>query len=148
MNTTTKIGLSVVETGWLLQKSEAQVRSMLKRAELPYAVEGRLVSIADVEARLETALAFVCFRWLRSGLIDAPRPQTRWGRPASLYAALDALQAANLARPPVELSSLSLSAFDDPAAPDRTELSLTAAEVFPSVAAEHGNSTSSLLYVP
>lgn len=144
MNTTTKIGLSVVETGWLLQKSEAQVRSMLRRSELSYAVEGRLVSIVDVEARLETALAYVCLCWLRSGLIDVPRPQTRWGRPASLLAALDALQVANQARP-LDLSCL--SRFDDLGAPDRTDLSLTATEVFPSPAAERGNSTSPLLCV-
>lgn len=94
MITSTKIGLSVIETGWLLQKTEAQVRGMLKRAELSYAVDGRLVAVGDVEALLETALASVCFRRLCAGLLVAPRPEKRWGRPASLFAAFDAMMLA------------------------------------------------------
>jgi hypothetical protein len=50
-----------------------------------------LNSADDVEERLETALALVCFRRLRLGLLEVPRPTKRWGRPASLFAAFDAL---------------------------------------------------------
>lgn len=91
MNTSIKVGLSVVETGWLLQKTEAQVRGMLQRGELSYAVDSRLVATDDVEALLESALAFVCFRRLSRGVLVAPRPAKRWGAPAELWAAFDAL---------------------------------------------------------
>jgi len=96
MNNQTKIGLSVVETAWLLQKTEAQVRGMLRRGQLSYAVDGRLVAIDEVEALLPSGFAVASLRWLLSGLISAPRPLKRWGQPAPLFDALDALV---LARP-------------------------------------------------
>jgi hypothetical protein len=91
MNTQIKIGLSVIETGWLLQKTEAQVRGMLRRGELSYAVDRRLVSVSDVEALVGSGLAFACLRWLRYGRISAPTPERRWSSPASLFDGLDAL---------------------------------------------------------
>jgi hypothetical protein len=42
------MGLSVVEAGWLLQKTETQVRGMLRRGELTYVVEGRKIDPASV----------------------------------------------------------------------------------------------------
>jgi hypothetical protein len=144
-----KIGLSVVEAGWLLQKSEAQVRRMLKRGELSYAVDGRLLVIEDVDRLLETALATVCLRWLRRGVIEVPRPEQRWGRPASLFAAFDQLLLASaldgdFARhqpilPPVADGGVVLH---------RTNRSLFPRDFFRSDTDDDGNGSSSLLCVP
>ena len=147
-----KIGLSVVEAGWLLQKSEAQVRGMLDRGELSYAVDRCLLEVEDVERLLETSLAAVCLRWLRLGRIDAPRPRQRWGRPASLFASFDdlLLAAQSLVRgDTAEHAPLVLpGAHEGGVAVDRTNRSLDPGDFFPSDDENPVNSTSSLLCVP
>jgi hypothetical protein len=91
---TAKIGLSVLETGWLLQKTESQVRGMLRRGELRYVVDGRKVDPESVEELIESGLARMLMRRLLAGLLVAPPPQRRWGEPADLFAAFDALMVA------------------------------------------------------
>jgi hypothetical protein len=93
---TEKIGLSVLETGWLLQKTESQVRGMLRRGELRYVVEGRKVDPESVEGLIESGLARMLMRRLLAGPLVAPCPERRWGEPEDLFAAFDALM---LARP-------------------------------------------------
>ena len=146
-----KIGLSVLETGWLLQKSEAQVRGMLKRGELSYAVGRRLLAIKDVERLIETPLATVCLLWLRLGLIEAPRPPERWGQPVSLVASLK--QILLVATSPLLAETARIAALVPPPSHeysvmlDRTKCSLDPGDSFPSDLENSINSTSSLLCV-
>jgi hypothetical protein len=96
MNSSRRFGLTVVETGWLLQKTEAQVRGMLKRGELSYAVDRRLIDVRDVQKLLPSGdrLVHLSAAWLTHGLVVAPSPAARWGKPAPLSAGVDALLAA------------------------------------------------------
>jgi hypothetical protein len=90
-----KIGLSVLETGWLIQKTEAQVRGMLRRGELSYVIEGRKIDPERVAELVEPGLARWMLGALLRGDVTAPRPETRWGQPASVWAGLDALMLAS-----------------------------------------------------
>jgi hypothetical protein len=74
-----KIGLTVPEVGWLLQKTEAQVRGMLGREELKYAVSARLIEIESLRPFIDTDLGRFCLDALTQGHIRAPLPDTRWG---------------------------------------------------------------------
>ena len=86
MNTnSTKIGLSVVEAGWLLQGSEGQVRGMLRRGELAYVVDGRKLAPASVRERLQGAYARLLLDVVLGGDFKVPRPEYRSGPPAPLY---------------------------------------------------------------
>ena len=85
MNTPTKIGLSVVEAGWLLQRPEARIRGMLRRGELSYVVAGRLIDPASVRACLTGAYARLILDVVLAGGFRVPRPERRWGAPAPLY---------------------------------------------------------------
>jgi hypothetical protein len=80
-----KLGLSVLEAGWLLQKTDTQVRSMLRRGELAYVVEGRKIDPASVRRRLDGAYADVLLDCVLGGEFPVPRPEYRSGPPASLY---------------------------------------------------------------
>ena len=81
----TKLGLSVGEAGWLLQKREAQIRGMLRRGELSYVVAGRLIDPASVSACLTSAYARLLLDVVLAGGFVVPRPERRWGAPAPLH---------------------------------------------------------------
>lgn len=81
----TKLGLSVCEAGWLLQKPEGQIRGMLRRGELRYVVAGRMIDPASVRARLTGAYARLLLDVVLAGRFVVPRPERRWAAPAPLY---------------------------------------------------------------
>ena len=81
----TKLGLSVVEAGWLLQRPEARIRGMLRRGELSYVVAGRLIDPASVRAWLTDAYARLLLDVVLAGGFVVPRPERRWGAPAPLH---------------------------------------------------------------
>ena len=85
MNTSTKIGLSVVEAGWLLQRPEGQIRGMLRRGELAYVVAGRKIDPASVREHLDGAYARLLLGVVLGGEFEVPRPAYRGGEPAPLY---------------------------------------------------------------
>ena len=91
-----KIGLSVGEVGWLLQKTESRVRGMLKRGELSYAVTGKLIDPVGVDDLIESEFTRKLLQWLLAGLLVAPKPERRHGPPAAL---LDGLRPLMLASP-------------------------------------------------
>ena len=123
-NRNEKLGLSVLEAGWLLQKTESQVRGMLRRGELAYAVEGHKVDFESVQNLLGSGFARACARWLRCGLIVAPPPERRWGKPVPLWVALDALLITGSAmRITNEIGKEHLSAKSDSTEYDRNHLS-------------------------
>jgi hypothetical protein len=83
-----KLGLSVREVGWVLGKTESQVRRMLRNGRLSYAVEKAKIDpdsvweqLPDDESRELRCLAL----WaLRRGRIGAPAPASRYGPPAPI----------------------------------------------------------------
>lgn len=81
----TKIGLSVVEAGWLLQRPEGQVRGMLRRGELAYVIAGRKTDPASVREHLDGAYARLLLDVVLGGEFEVPRPEYRGGPPADLY---------------------------------------------------------------
>jgi hypothetical protein len=95
-----KIGLSVLEVGWLLQKTELQVRGMLRRGELLYAIEGRKIDAKSVDAFLKGEFAKMLLRGLLAGLLKAPKPHKRYAPPAPLLDGLR-LPLLMLARPAI-----------------------------------------------
>jgi hypothetical protein len=90
-----KIGLSVHEAGWLLQKTESQVRGMLRRGDLLYAVVERKIDPASVDLLIESPFNRLLFEWLLAGRIAAPKPASRYGPPAPLMEALRLLMLAS-----------------------------------------------------
>jgi hypothetical protein len=86
-----RVGLSALEAGWLLEKTEGEVRGMLKRGELAYAVAGKKVCPESVAGLLTTGLQSVLLRSLLAGRVVAPRPERRYGPPAALWEAFDQL---------------------------------------------------------
>jgi hypothetical protein len=86
-----KVGLSVLEAGWLLEKTQGEIRGMLKRGELAYAVAGKKVCPESVACLLATGLQCVLLRSLLSGRVVAPKPERRYGPPASLWDGFDQL---------------------------------------------------------
>ena len=84
-NFSMKIGLSVVEAGWLLQRPEGQIRGMLRRGELTYVVAGRRIDPAGVRARLTGAYARLLLDAVLAGGLEVPRPERRGAAPAPLY---------------------------------------------------------------
>lgn len=83
-----RIGLSIRETGWLLSRSESQVRRLVKAGRLSYAVEPTRLAAESVRAlfpddRLrpvrEAALTAVLNDRLR-----VPAPATRYARPVPI----------------------------------------------------------------
>ncbi len=86
MNTqSTRIGLSVVEAGWLLHRTEAQIRGMLRRGELVFVVEGRMIDPGSVRECLTGAYARLLLDLLLAREFEVPRPEYRYGSPAPLY---------------------------------------------------------------
>ena len=62
-----RVGLSVVEAGWILQKTEGQVTGMLRREELAYAVAGRKIDAESVDELLESEFDRKLLKWLLLG---------------------------------------------------------------------------------
>jgi len=85
MGTSSKIGLSVVEAGWLLQRPESQIRGMLRRGELAYVINGRKIDPARVRPLLDGAYALLLLDVVLGGQFEVPRPDYRGGPPAPLY---------------------------------------------------------------
>ena len=85
MNASTKIGLTVVEAGWLLQRPERQIRGMLRRGELRYVVAGRKIDPASVREQLDGAYARLLLDVVLGGGFKVPRPTCRGDEPAPLY---------------------------------------------------------------
>ena len=83
-----RIGLSVVEAGWLLQKTEAQIRGMLRRGELTYVVERRKIDPVSVREGLSGAYAQLLLDLVLAGEFAVWRPENRYGPPAPLYPGL------------------------------------------------------------
>ena len=81
----TKLGLSVGEAGWLLQRPEARIRGMLRRGELSYVVAGRIVDPASVRACLTDAYARLLLDVVLAGGFVVPRPERRWGAPVPIH---------------------------------------------------------------
>lgn len=79
-----KLGLSVLEAGWLLQKTEAQVRGMLRRGELAYVVDRRKIDPASVRRRLHGAYPDHLLDCVLDGKFPVPVPEYRSGPPAPL----------------------------------------------------------------
>ncbi len=91
-----KVGFGCLETGWLLSATEAQVRSRLRKGVLAYVVAPRLIDPLTVWLALPGEgrdLRIIAFEALLVGRIAAPRPSTRYGKPASLMAGLLPLMA-------------------------------------------------------
>jgi len=86
-----RIGLSIREVSWLLQRTEARGRGMLLRGELSYAVAGRRVDPVGVAALIEGPFAHRLMSALLAGRLVAPRAPTRAGQPAALLAGLQPL---------------------------------------------------------
>ena len=86
MNTTqAKIGLSVLEAGWLLQRPEGRIRGMLRRGELTYVVGGRKIDPSGVRERLDGAYAHLLLGAVLGGAFEVPKPEHRGCPPAALY---------------------------------------------------------------
>ena len=81
----------MLEAGWLLEKTESEIRGMLKRGELAYAVADRKVCPESVAGLLATGLQCMVLRSLLAGRVVAPKPERRYGPPASLWDAFDQL---------------------------------------------------------
>lgn len=79
-----KVGLSVCEAGWLLQRTEGQVRGLLRRGELTYVVEGRKIDAESVRTRLSGAYARLLLDVVLGADFEVPRPEHRWGAPAPM----------------------------------------------------------------
>lgn len=86
-----KVCLSVLEAGWLLGKTEGEIRGMLTRGELAYAVIGKKILGDSVAGLLATGLQQMLLRSLLAGRVIAPKPERRHGPPASLWDGLDQL---------------------------------------------------------
>ena len=85
MYTSRRLGLSLCEAGWLLQRPEGQIRGMLRRGELTYVVEGRKIDPTSVRANLAAAYARLLLDLLLADGFEVPRPEHRWGPPAPHY---------------------------------------------------------------
>ena len=85
MNASSKIGLSVVEAGWLLQRPEGQIRGMLRRGELSFVVAGRKIDPASVREHVDGAYARLLLDVVLGGEFKVPRPTCRGDEPAPLY---------------------------------------------------------------
>ena len=76
-------GLTAWQAGWLLQKTEAQVRQMLRRGDLRRAARGK-VDPESVRDLLDDELTENILDRVVDGSIIAPRPLTRYGEPDTL----------------------------------------------------------------
>jgi hypothetical protein len=86
MSTSKRNGLSVLEAGWVLGKTESQVRHLLKKGGLIYVVPPRWIDsesvralFSDDEFRREALEVLLC-----GGLV-APRPVRRYAEPQPIF---------------------------------------------------------------
>lgn len=77
-------GLSAQEAGWLLQKTESQVRGMLRKGELRYATSGGNIDPESVRSLLPDELVEWILNHMVAGAVIAPRPEARYGEPEPL----------------------------------------------------------------
>lgn len=88
-----KIGLSVVEVGWVLGKTESQIRRMLKKGVLRYAAGNRKIDPdvvweqlpADESRELRSLALWALIR----RQIGVPMPGSRFGPPAPIGVVID-----------------------------------------------------------
>ena len=89
------IGVTVREAGWILGKSEPQVRRLLASGTLEYAVIPTRVTSTSVELLLpEDALRELrraALTAIVEGRLRAPIPESRYAKPASIRIAADLL---------------------------------------------------------
>lgn len=76
-------GLAAWQAGWLLQKTEAQVRHMLRRGDLRYAARGT-VDPESVRDLLDDEFTENLLDRVVDGSIIAPHPLARYGEPDTL----------------------------------------------------------------
>jgi hypothetical protein len=79
--TTTRIGVSVLEAGWVLGKTESQIRRLLRDGALTYLVAPRWITPESIRALFgdEDDLGTEALGAILTGDIVAPRPSRRYG---------------------------------------------------------------------
>ncbi len=109
------IGVTVREAGWLLAKSEGQVRRLLHAGDLEYAVRPTRITSASVQAHFAQdsllPLRVAALLAVLEGRARVPAPATRYARPLPISELPRLLAQANHA-------------------PDRTERSIAVPAVF------------------
>jgi hypothetical protein len=112
-----RVGVTIREAGWLLSRSESQVRRLVQKGELVYAVHPKRLTVESVSGRFpddalrpirQAALAAIVQDRMR-----APAPITRYARPVPITDLPRLLAEANTAR------TTSNRAFDTPPKNDR-----------------------------
>jgi hypothetical protein len=97
-----RIGVTIREAGWLLTRSESQVRRLVRTGELSYAVRPTRLTVESVGSRFpddalrplrEAALTAVL-----EGRVRVPPPITRYARPVPITELARLLAEANAAR--------------------------------------------------
>jgi hypothetical protein len=85
MNASKRIGISALEARWLLGKTEAQVRHLLKRDVLMYAAP-RWIDPANVIALFDDDnLRLEALEALLTCELVAPRPERRYAAPRPIF---------------------------------------------------------------
>jgi hypothetical protein len=83
-----KLGVSIREAGWLLGKSEPQVRRLLRAGQLELAVPPARITPASVAALFPTdeyqSLRQAAMTAILECRIKVPAPATRYARPAPI----------------------------------------------------------------
>jgi hypothetical protein len=83
-----KLGLSVREAAWLLGRSEPQVRRLLQAGVLAVAVAPARISPESLDALFPRdeylGLREAALEAILTGHLEAPRPETRYARPAPI----------------------------------------------------------------
>jgi hypothetical protein len=86
MSTSKRIGLSVLEAGWVLGKTESQVRHLLNKGVLLYVVPPRWIDPGSLRALLDADdFRPEALEALLSGALVAPRPERRNGAPRPIF---------------------------------------------------------------
>jgi hypothetical protein len=85
MTITERVGVSVLEAGWVLGKTESQVRSLLRSGVLVYAVPPRRIDPVSVEALFDDDVRHEALEALLSGELAVPPPARRYGRPQPIF---------------------------------------------------------------
>jgi hypothetical protein len=98
-----RIGVTIREAGWLLSRTESQVRRLVQTGKLVYAVRPTRLSVESVSNRFpddalrpirEAALAAIL-----QGRVRVPAPIARYARPVPITELARLLAEANTARP-------------------------------------------------
>jgi hypothetical protein len=86
MSTSKRIGVSVLEAGWVLGKTESQVRRLLKKGALHYVLVPRWIDPESVRALFDDdELQPEALEALLHGGLDAPRPVRRYAEPRPIF---------------------------------------------------------------